>query len=59
MAKKDRLQQQTCVDIQPEVKTEQTLRYNLQVIAAVPGSGSGFTRLALRFLTGNICLHAG
>ena len=58
MAKKDKLQLQTCVGIRPEVKMKKTLRYDLQVIAAAPGSGSGFTLVVLHFLTGKfICMQ--
>ena len=58
MAKKDKLQLQSCVGIRPEIKMEKTLGYDLQVIAAVPGSGSDFTHLALRFLAGKfVCMR--
>ena len=58
MAKKDKLQLQSCVGIRPEVKMEKTLGYDLQVIAAVPGSESDFKLVVLRFLTGKfICMR--
>ena len=46
---------QTCDDLLPKLNKNRTHRYDLQVVAAVPGSESSFARWALHCLTGKLC----